>query len=142
MNSELLGPGSPRICDVPVARGREILLGDLAKELVLPNREASQVGLELGRPVERQLFRPLLLPDLVHGRQEAVDVPSHADPPCLDVFVYRQFPLLPGLRPEPRLVGRHRNVGTQFNSSGTGYYLDLDSRLIEPVLTSDVGWQS
>ena len=62
-----------------------------------------------------KLCRPLLLPDLVHGRQEIVDVASNAEPRCRDVFVHRQFARLPALRPEPCLVGRHGNVGAQFN---------------------------
>jgi len=56
VDSELFGPGSARICNVPVARGGEILLCDLPEELELPIREASEVGLELGRPVERSVF--------------------------------------------------------------------------------------
>ena len=83
-----------------------------------------------------KLCRPLLLPDLVHGRQEIVDVASNGEPRCRDVFVHRQFARLPALRPEPCLVGRHGNVGAQFNHSGTGYHFDLHSGFIEPVLTA------
>ena len=115
VDSELFGPGSARICNVPVARGEKSSFATFRKSWNSRSERRARSASNWGVQSNVKLCRPLLLPDLVHGRQEIVDVASNAEPRCRDVFVHRQFARLPALRPEPCLVGRHGNVGAQFN---------------------------
>lgn len=81
-------------------------------------------------------------PDGVNIANELIDVFGDLDLTCSDVLVNATFAALPLSGPEPCLIRRDRHLRVQLDDPILPLnYLDLRSGLVQPVATSQVGWQ-
>lgn len=73
---------------------------------------------------------------------ELIDVGRNRHLARHNVLIHASLALLPFLRPEPSLVGGHRDLGTQLNHSVvTLHDFDLRTGTIKMVSSSKIGWK-
>ncbi len=88
---------------------------------------ALNCGVHSNHNLALRLLRLLLLPHLVHGGQELVDVLGDFQTLGGNVLVDGMLAHLPPCLPVPRLAGRHRNMGTQLDDARAGHDFHLDA---------------